>query len=121
MAVQQAADIEDRKRVEEALQRSEAYLAEALRLAHTGSWAIDYANRKPVHSSEEHHRLFGFDPTGGMPPWRDWMQRIHPDDRAMTKAIIERSSSEKTDFEMDCRVCHPTAPSSTSTSSATRF
>jgi PAS domain S-box-containing protein len=102
-----AADIEDRKRVEEALQRSEAYLAEAQRLAHTGSWAIDFANRKPVHSSEEHHRLFGFDPAGGMPPWRDWMQRIHPDDRAMTKAIIERSSSEKTDFEMDYRVCHP--------------
>ena len=32
-------DIEDRKRAEEALQRSEAYLAEAQRLTHTGSFA----------------------------------------------------------------------------------
>jgi PAS domain S-box-containing protein len=102
-----AADIEDRKRTEEALQRSEAYLAEAQRLSHTGSWAIDYANRKPIHSSEEHHRLFGFDPAGGMPPWRDWMQRIHPEDRAMTRQIIERSSGERTGFEMDYRICHP--------------
>jgi PAS domain S-box-containing protein len=99
-------DIEDRKRAEDELRRSEAYLAEAQRLAHTGSWAIDYANRKPVHSSEEHHRLFGFDPAGGMPPWRDWMQRIHPEDRSMTKQILERSSREKTGFEMDYRVCH---------------
>jgi PAS domain S-box-containing protein len=102
-----ATDIEDRKRIEQALRRSEAYLAEAQRLGHAGSWAIDYANRKPIHSSEEHHRLFAFDPAGGMPSWRDWMLRIHPDDRAMTREIIERSSREQTDFEMDYRICHP--------------
>jgi PAS domain S-box-containing protein len=102
-----AHDIDDQKRAERALRRSEAYLAEAQRLAHTGSWAIDYANRKPIHSSEEHHRLFAFDPAGGMPPWRDWMLRIHPEDRPMTEEIIERSSRERTDFEMDYRVCHP--------------
>jgi PAS domain S-box-containing protein len=102
-----ATDIEDRKHVEQALRRSEAYLAEAQRLGHAGSWAIDYANRKPVHSSEEHYRLFAFEPAGGMPSWRDWMLRIHADDRAMTREIIERSSRERTDFEMDYRVCHP--------------
>ena len=102
-----ATDIEDRKRAEQALQRSEAYLAEAQRLGHTGSWAMDYSNRKPIHSSEEHYRLFAFDPAGGMPAWRDWMLRIHPDDRAMTNEIIERSSREHTDFEMDYRICHP--------------
>jgi PAS domain S-box-containing protein len=102
-----ATDIEDRKRAEQALRRSEAYLAEAQRLGHTGSWAIDYANRKPIHSSEEHHRLFAFEPAGGMPLWRDWMLRIHPDDRFMTREILERSSCERTGFEMDYRVCHP--------------
>jgi PAS domain S-box-containing protein len=101
-----ATDIEDRKRVEEALRRSEAYLGEAQRLSHTGSWAIDFANRKPVHSSEEHHRLYGFDPAGGLPPWSDWMERIHPEDRALTREVLERSSRERADFEMDYRVCH---------------
>jgi PAS domain S-box-containing protein len=102
-----ATDIEDRKRAEQALRRSEAYLAEAQRLGHTGSWAIDYANRKPIHSSEEHHRLYAFEPAAGMPPWHDWMLRIHPDDRAMTRDILDRSSRERTGFEMDYRVCHP--------------
>jgi PAS domain S-box-containing protein len=102
-----AADIEERKRVEEALRRSEAYLAEAQRLSHTGSWAIDYANTKILHSSAEHHRLFGFDPTGGTPPWRDWWLRVHPDDRAMTDEIIGGSYREHTDFELDYRICRP--------------
>src|SRR5262244_358087 len=38
---------------------------------------------------------------------RDWMQRIHPEDRAMTRQIIERSSREQTEFQMDYRVRHP--------------
>src|SRR5882757_8958216 len=44
------------------LQRSEAYLAEAQKLTHTGSFAIDVATREVAHSSDEHSRLYGFDP-----------------------------------------------------------
>jgi PAS domain S-box-containing protein len=100
-------DVTQPRVAEQGLRRSEAYLAEAQRLSHTGSWAVDYANRKPIHSSEEHHRLFGFDPADGMPPWRAWMDRIHPEDRDRTRGIIERSSREKTDLEMDYRICLP--------------
>src|SRR5262249_19232785 len=100
-------DVTQRRFAEEELRRSEAYLAEAQRVAHIGSWAIDYVNRKPIHSSEELHRLFGFDPAAGMPPWRDWKERVHPEDREATRDIIRRSLREKTDFEMDYRVCHP--------------
>jgi PAS domain S-box-containing protein len=106
-ALSLSTEVSRRMCTEDELRRSQAYLAEAQRLVHTGSWAIDYANRKPVHSSEEHHRLFGFDPASGMPPWRDWMERIHPDDRSMTKQIVEQSYREQTGFEMDYRVCHP--------------
>jgi PAS domain S-box-containing protein len=100
-------DVTQRRVAEEDLRRSEAYLAEAQRLSHTGSWVVDYVNRKPIHSSEEHRRLFGFDPAEGMPPWRAWMDRIHPEDRPRTKELVERSSREKTDLEMDYRVCLP--------------
>ena len=49
-------------RVNESLRRSEAYLAEAQRLSHTGSWAFNVATRQIVHWSQEHFRIFGFDP-----------------------------------------------------------
>ncbi len=56
----------ERKRTQEALRRSEAYLAEAQRLSHTGSWARNAATGETTHSSEEHSRLYGFDPEQGI-------------------------------------------------------
>src|SRR5205085_6330093 len=44
-------DISDRKRAEEALRRSEGYLAEAQRLTGTGSWAWNAADRQSVYWS----------------------------------------------------------------------
>src|SRR5256886_1826889 len=53
------------------LQRSEAYLAEAQRLTHTGSWAWRVAGRDALHLSEEWYRIYGFDPEMGPPGWED--------------------------------------------------
>ena len=55
-------DLTERKRAEEALRRSEAYLAEAQRLSHTSSWALDVRGREFVYLSSEVYHLFGFDP-----------------------------------------------------------
>src|SRR5712664_1068558 len=55
-------DVSDRKRAEEALRRSEGYLAEAQRLTGTGSWAWNVASRQGVYWSQENYRLLGFDP-----------------------------------------------------------
>src|SRR5712664_2873768 len=63
------------------LRRSEAYLAEAQRLTHTGSWAWNIATGEKIHASEEYARLFGFDPEQGMPSFEAFRQRIHPEDR----------------------------------------
>jgi len=52
-------DIEDRKRAEDALRRSEAYLAEAQRLSKTGCWAFRPGIAKPVYWSEEMFRIWG--------------------------------------------------------------
>ena len=51
-------DIDDRNRAQQALKRSEAHLAEAQRLAHTGSWAWDPATRQSLYWSEEMFRIF---------------------------------------------------------------
>jgi K+-sensing histidine kinase KdpD len=59
----------ERKLAEEKLQRSEAYLAEAQRLTHTGSWAWNVARRENVFWSDEHFRIFGMDPDKDNPAY----------------------------------------------------
>jgi PAS domain S-box-containing protein len=92
---------------EEKLQRSEAYLAEAQRLTHTGSWAWRVAGRDTVHLSEEWYRIYGLDPEVGMLTWEKRLQRVHPDDRAKWQGIIERAIREKSDYEVEYRILLP--------------
>jgi PAS domain-containing protein len=74
-----ARNITERKRVEEALRRSEAYLAEAQRLSHTGTLAFNAT--APVFWSEESYQIWGLDPRQGLPNRETVLQRIHPEDR----------------------------------------
>jgi PAS domain S-box-containing protein len=107
LAVSLSAEISRRQRTEEDLRRSEAYLGEAQRLSHTGSWALEVATGQFIHSSKEHHGLFGFDPREGIPVWKDWARRVHREDREGTWDRIRRGISERTDFELDYRTVNP--------------
>lgn len=89
------------------LQRSEAYLAEAQRLTHTGSWACNIFSREMRHSSEEHSRLYGFDPDKGLPSFEEFHQRIHPEDRARVTETLESAGRAKIDCEAHFRVVLP--------------
>ena len=102
-----ATDITERKRAEDDLRRSEAYLAEAQRLTHTGSWACNITTREILYSSEEHSRLYGFDPEMGVPSFEDIYQRIHPEDREWVLASFERANRTGTDVEVRFRVVLP--------------
>ncbi|MFY9793899.1 MAG: ATP-binding protein [Candidatus Sulfotelmatobacter sp.] len=86
---------------------SEAYLAEAQRLSHTGSWASIPALGEIRYCSEECYRILGFDPHGGQPRFETFYQRIHPDDLAMFRETVETAEREKTGFETDYRIVHP--------------
>src|ERR1700751_5761399 len=88
------------------VRRSEAYLAEAQRLSHTGSWAFIPATGKHGYWSEEIFRLTGFDPAGGPPRFEEFEQRIHPDDRARTKEHFRMAIREKADFDRGYRIVH---------------
>jgi PAS domain S-box-containing protein len=92
---------------QEKLQRSEAYLAEAQRITHTGSWAWRVAGEDAVHLSEEWYRIYGFDPEKGMSAWEERMQRIHPEDRAKWQQTIDRAIGEKSDYEVEVRILLP--------------
>src|SRR6266403_193207 len=69
-----ALDLSEQKRADEALRRSESYLAQAQRLAHVGSWAWEALARNTLYISEEWYRIFGFDPKDGMPTWEQRSQ-----------------------------------------------
>src|ERR1700732_2158809 len=92
---------------EEKLQRSEAYLAEAQRLTHTGSWAWRVAGRDALHLSEEWYRIYGFDPESGPPAFEERRQRTHPEDRAKWQGAIDRAVAEKSDYEVEFRILLP--------------
>jgi PAS domain S-box-containing protein len=92
------------------LRRSEGYLAEAQRLAHTGSFAFNAVTGEATHSSDEHTRLFGLDPQHGVPSQEAFLERVHPDDRANCRAAIDRGSREAASFEMEFRVVVPRRP-----------
>jgi PAS domain S-box-containing protein len=99
-------DISERKQVEEELRRSEAFLAQAQRISHTGSWRWRVATDS-VYWSEEHFRIFGFDPENDTPSYSLFMERIHPEDRASLEELLNRAVQDKSDFEKHYRIVLP--------------
>jgi len=102
-------DITDRKRAEESLRSSEAYLAEAQRLSQTGSWAWS-PDDDIRYWSEECYRVLSFDPQDGLPRFENFFQRIHPDDQPGFRELIETAIREKAEWEADYRIVHPDGP-----------
>src|SRR5580692_2620118 len=97
-------DITESKHAEEALRRSESYLAEGQRLTHTGSWVWQVAGRDALHLSEEWYRLYGFDPEKGPPVWEERLQRVHPEDRSKWQGAIDRAIAETSHYEVEFRI-----------------
>ena len=100
-------DITDAKRAEEALRRSERYLAEAQRLTHTGSWAWNEIAGQSVHWSQEHFRMFDFDPEKGIPSDQTFHQRIHADDRDWVVRAFHKAIRERSDYDLEYRIVLP--------------
>lgn len=98
-------DVTAAKEAERKLRRSEAYLAEAQRLSHTGSWAWDARRREFVYRSAEVYHLFGFDP--GEVPLQAFRDRVPPEDARRNMEVISQAVQEKADFEVDFRIALP--------------
>jgi len=92
------------------LRRSEAYLSEAQRLMHTGTAALDGVTGEVIHSSDEHSRLYGFDPEQGVPSFEEFRQRVHPEDRARWTEALKKGISEAASVEGEFRVVPPGGP-----------
>jgi PAS domain S-box-containing protein len=100
-------DVTAAKQAEKTLRESEAYLAEAQRLTHTGSGAWRVPGEDALYLSEEWYRIYGFDPKQGLSAWEERLQRMHPEDRAKVRETKDRAISEKSDYEVDHRILLP--------------
>jgi PAS domain S-box-containing protein len=91
--------------VNEGLRRSEAYLAEAQRLSHTGSFGWRLSTGE-ILWSEETFRIFQYDRTTTTTV-ELVLQRVHPDDVAFVKQTIECASQDGKDFDFEHRLLMP--------------
>jgi PAS domain S-box-containing protein len=98
-------DITERKKAEEAIRRSEAYLAEAQRLSHTGTSV--YNARGNLYWSEECYRIWELDPQQGLPDADAILQRIHPDDRDGILEGIQKALHQKGEHAAAFRIVRP--------------
>jgi len=100
-------DITERRRADEALRQSEAYLAESQRLSHTGSWSLNVASGKHDYWSEEMFRIHEFDPQEGLPTREAVNRRFHPEDWDRVNADFEKCLGEKVDTSSEFRIVLP--------------
>ena len=100
---------QEREQTENRLRRSEAYLAEAQKLSHTGSWALDPVAGKIIYYSEEMFRIMGLDPRLDPPDPESILQRVHPEDISAIIGGIERTlaASRKSWIVMDQTTASP--------------
>ena len=106
MTLQLKQNIAERDEAHRAVAKSERRLLKAQRIGQIGSWEW-IAESSRLRWSPEALRIFGYDDdVAGLPP-DDWLGRIHPDDVASTKAILEASRDRGVAFEMRYRILRP--------------
>src|SRR6202166_2008442 len=98
-------EVLQRQRAEEALQRSEAYLAEAQRISHTGSFGWDVSSGQ-IFWSEETFRIFEYD-SSVQPTEELVFRRTHPEDRALVRRSIDRAAQDRKAFDFEHRLLLP--------------
>jgi PAS domain S-box-containing protein len=98
-------DIEDRKRADNELRRSEAFLADAQRLSRTGSFSWQVTTNQ-FEWSEETYRIHGLDPDADLT--LDLIRtRIHPDDLPVTEEVWDKACRQRGDFDYETRLVMP--------------
>jgi PAS domain S-box-containing protein len=97
-------DLTSRKQAEEALKRSETYLAESQRLTHTGSWALSPTAMRATYWSDETFRIFERSRADGLLDHDGLLQMMHPADRDGFCSGVDDAFRTGADFSVDFRI-----------------
>jgi PAS domain S-box-containing protein len=98
-------DITERKRARQALQRSEAFLAEAQHLSRIGSFSWRVTTDE-ITWSEQLYRIFQIDRDAPV-TFELIGTRIHPEDLSVFQEHIERSRRDRSDVQLEFRLQMP--------------
>lgn len=93
------------KEANHSLSRSEAYLAGAQTLSHTGSFGWDISTGEQFWS-EETYRIFEYDPEV-KPTLEMAFVRVHPDDRQFVQQLTDGVSKDGRDVDVEHRLLMP--------------
>jgi PAS domain S-box-containing protein len=99
-------DIDERKRAEEKLRRSEADLLEAQRMSRTGNLRLDISSGT-VTGSPQVFRIFGVKPDEDSSALEVWLGRTHPEDHKRIQELLDSCLIQKTDFDAEYRIVLP--------------
>ncbi|TVM04216.1 MAG: hypothetical protein CV087_00810 [Candidatus Brocadia sp. WS118] len=95
-----------RKRAEVALQKSEASLANAQRIAHMGNWDWDIVKNE-LRWSDEIYRIFGLVPQSLCPTYEVFLDFVHAKDRELVKNSVHKALYERKPYRIDYRIVLP--------------
>ena len=101
-----ASDITDRRITEQALRNQRTLLAEAQKIAGLGSWEWDPENGRVVWS-DELYRIYGVDADTFKPSFESYLERVHPEDRQQSGAMLARALMDGRGFTMVERIVRP--------------
>ena len=98
-------DLSEQKRAEEALQHSEAFLAQAQQLSRIGSYSWCEATDE-ITWSEQLYRIYDFE--AGAPVSPELIRtRVHPEDPTLYEKMLEQARNGGGDFEWRYRLLMP--------------
>jgi PAS domain S-box-containing protein len=93
----------ERKRAQEAFQKSKDNLDKAQELAHIGNWSRDL-NLNRAQWSDEMYRIFGLTPGDpAEPSFETSLSRIHLEDRERVTSLLKEAAEKKQAFEFEYR------------------
>jgi signal transduction histidine kinase len=98
-------DVTEQELLTQELRREQAYLAEAQRLTHTGSWAANFITGQNVHLSDETVRMHGFDLSEEAIPFERFFSTVHREDQPAVRATLENATRTGTDYDIEYRIC----------------
>ncbi len=99
-------DVSEQTRAQEELERQRQDLVEAQALAHLGSWAWDIASGEVIWS-DEHYRIFGYEPGTIAVAYETFLTALHPEDHDRVLQAVNDALAGTAPYDIECRIVRP--------------